>query len=177
MNFNLQPTLQNEIVKIRPLQLADFESLYAVASDPEIWEQHPNKERYKKDVFEIFFKGAIESKGAFIIYDATSNKIIGSTRFYDFNAENSEVLIGYTFLAKAYWGSVFNQATKKLLMEYAFQYVDAILFHIGANNIRSQKAIAKLGAIKIDEILVAYYGEPEKLNFIYQIKKESWVNL
>jgi RimJ/RimL family protein N-acetyltransferase len=176
MNFNIQPTLQNELVKIQPLQENDFERLYKVASDPQIWEQHPNKERYKRDVFKNFFKGAIESKGAFLIINAKTNQPIGSTRFYDLNLDKSEILIGYTFLAKDHWGSIFNPAVKNLLMNYAFEYLDNVIFHIGADNIRSQKAIAKLGAQKIDEVEVAYYGEPEKLNFIYQINKKDWKN-
>ena len=58
------------------------------------------------------------------------------------------------------------------MLDYAFQYVDKVYFHIGAQNIRSQKAIEKIGAIKVDEFEVAYYGEPSKLNFIYLINKK-----
>jgi RimJ/RimL family protein N-acetyltransferase len=174
MTFDFQPHLKNEIVTLRPLQKEDFELLYAVAADPLIWEQHPNKERYKREVFENFFEGAVKSKGAFVIFDSQTQKAIGSTRFYDLNYEKKEVIIGYTFLAKEYWGSHYNQAAKKLLINHAFQYVDYIIFHIGAQNIRSQKAIGKLGALKIDEISVAYYGEPEKRNFVYQIDKNVW---
>jgi RimJ/RimL family protein N-acetyltransferase len=176
MNFDFQPTLQNEFVHLRPLTSDDFEILYNVACDPEIWAQHPNKERYKREVFQNFFKGALESKGAFVIYNTQTGQAIGSTRFYDLDTAKSEILIGYTFLAKDHWGSTFNFAAKKLLLTHAFQYVDRVNFHIGATNIRSQRAIEKLGAIKISELEVAYYGEPEKLNFIYQIAKASWKN-
>jgi RimJ/RimL family protein N-acetyltransferase len=175
IDFDLQPILENEIVKLRPLQVNDFELLFGVASDPAIWEQHPNKERYKRDVFETFFKGAIASKGAFIIFDAQTNQPIGSTRFYDLDIQKSEILIGYTFLAKDHWGSVFNQAAKGLLIDHAFKFVATVTFHIGSENIRSQKAISKLGAVKTGEQEIAYYGEPEKLNFIYQIDKKYWV--
>jgi RimJ/RimL family protein N-acetyltransferase len=176
IDFDFQPVLENEIVKLRPLQTDDFELLYAVASNPEIWEQHPNKERYKREVFEKFFEGAVASKGAFVIYDAQTNQLIGSTRFYDFDIQKSAIIIGYTFLAKDHWGSVFNQAVKKLLINHAFEYVNNIIFHIGSENIRSQMAIAKLGAVKIGEEEIAYYGEPKKLNFVYQIDKLSWKN-
>ncbi len=174
INFDFQAILENEIVKLRPLQTNDFELLYAVASNPEIWEQHPNKERYKREVFMNFFEGAVASKGAFVIYNAQTNQPIGSTRFYDFDIQKSAIFIGYTFLAKDHWGSVFNQAAKKLLINHAFKYVDNVIFHIGSENIRSQMAIIKLGAIKIGQEEIAYYGEPEKLNFIYQINKLSW---
>jgi RimJ/RimL family protein N-acetyltransferase len=173
--FDFQPSLQDELVRLQPLQETDFDLLYAVASDPEIWEQHPNKERYKREVFQNFFNGAWDSKGAFVIYDAQANQCIGSTRFYDFDKEKSEIVIGYTFLAKDHWGSAYNQATKRLMMNHAFQFVDNVIFHIGAENIRSQKAIVKLGALKIGELNVAYYGEPVKLNFIYQITKKMWM--
>ena len=172
MNFNLQPShLNNHLVKLLPLQEDHFEELYKVASDELIWQQHPNPNRYKKEIFQNYFTGAIQSKGAFLLQDSQTNEIIGSSRFYDFNEEKSEVLVGYTFIARKYWGTIYNQEIKNLMMNYAFQYVNNIIFHIGANNIRSQKAITKLGAIKIDEFLVEYYGEEPKLNYIYKISK------
>ncbi len=174
--FPLQPTLSSEFVKIVPLKADDFETLYKVASDPEIWEQHPNKDRYKREVFKTFFEGAMESGGAFLVYDNRSNDVIGSSRFYGFDKEKDSVTIGYTFLAKDHWGSTYNHALKKLMLEHAFKYVSKVMFHIGAVNIRSQKAIEKLGAKKVDELDVAYYGEASKLNFIYKIEKKSWEN-
>ncbi len=169
--MNLQPILENEIAQLVPLLESDFEILYQVASDPLIWEQHPNKDRYKRAVFQNFFDGAMQSKGAFKIVNKASGDIIGSTRFYDYDDANKSVLIGYTFYGRAYWGSHYNPAVKKLMLEYAFQFVNTVYFHIGAENIRSQKAIERLGAKKVREINVAYHGEPEKLNFEYCIEK------
>lgn len=174
-NFNLQPILENELLKIQPLKESDFEILYAVACDPLIWEQHPNKDRYKREVFEVFFKGAIESGGAFLVIDKQTGEAIGSSRFYDYNSENKSVLIGYTFFARSHWGSKYNPALKNLMLQYAFQFVDSVLFHIGANNIRSQKAIERLGASKIDELEVKYYGEESKLNFVFEIRKKELI--
>jgi len=171
--MNLQPILENETVKLIPLEESDFEILYQVASDPLIWEQHPNKDRYKRAVFQNFFDGAMQSKGAFKIVNKASGDIIGSTRFYDYDDTNKSVLIGYTFYGRAYWGSHYNPAVKKLMLEYAFQFVNTVYFHIGAENIRSQKAIERLGAKKVREINVAYHGEPEKLNFEYCIEKHQ----
>lgn len=172
--MDLQPTLQNEFIKLVPLKKEDFETLYKIASDPLIWEQHPNKNRWKREVFKNFFEGAIESKGAFLIYDAKTNEAIGSSRFYDHDKENNCVTIGYTFYARSHWGGKYNPSAKHLMMEHAFKNVNSIIFHIGADNIRSQKAIERLGAIKIGEEEMAYYGEDVKLNFVYQIAKESW---
>ena len=173
MTFDIQPkNLQNELIKLVPLHENDFEEMYEVASDPLVWEQHPNKLRYQRAVFQNFFQGAIESKGAFFVRDAETNEAIGSSRFYDYNEDDNSILIGYTFIGRKYWGKDYNKALKKLMMEYAFQYADTIYFHIGANNIRSQKAIEKIGAIKIDENEVIYYGEESKLNYIYRINKK-----
>ena len=174
--MNLQPILENENVKLLPLQEDDFEVLYQVASDPLIWEQHPNKDRHKREVFQTFFEGAIASKGAFLIIDKKKNNIIGSTRFYDYNDTDRSLLIGYTFYGRNYWGSACNPQVKKLMLDYAFQFADKVYFHIGALNIRSQKAIERLGAIKVREISIAYHGEPEKMNFEYVIEKQNWID-
>lgn len=173
-SFNTQPTLENAFIRIRPLKEDDFETLYAIASDPLIWEQHPNKDRYKREVFETFFKGAMESKGAFLVFDCQSGKPIGSSRYYEIDKEKKTLAIGYTFLACDHWGGVYNPALKRLMMEHAFEHVDAVIFHIGESNIRSQKAMEKLGGKKIAELEMAYYGEPNKLNVVYQIRKEDW---
>lgn len=173
--IDLQPLhLHDERITLTPLKPEDFETLYKVASDPLIWEQHPNKDRYKRDVFEIFFKGAIESGGAFLVHDAQAREAIGSSRFYEYDAANSSMAIGYTFLAKDHWGTTYNKALKTLMLNYAFQFVNNVILHIGANNIRSQKATEKLGGIKIDQVEMEYYGEAKKLNFVYRITKQEW---
>lgn len=175
INFNSQPeNLQNEFIKLVPLYENDFEELYQVASDELIWEQHPNKMRYERAVFQNYFEGAIQSKGAFFIRDTSSNEPVGCTRFYDYDENDSSVLIGYTFIGRQFWGKSCNKALKKVMLDHAFQFVDKVYFHIGAENLRSQKAIEKIGATKVDEFEVAYYGEMSKLNFIYQINKENW---
>lgn len=176
MSFNLQPILlKNELVSIQPLKQTDFEELYVVASDPLVWEQHPNKNRYERPVFENFFKGAIESQGAFLIKDELTNKVIGSSRYYDINEENKSTAIGYTFFARSHWGNGYNRAVKNLMLDYAFTYNERVIFHVGATNFRSQKAVEKLGAIKIDEVEMAYVGEPVRHNFIYLIEKKEWL--
>ncbi len=174
MDFELQPNLENDLVKVRPLRQNDFDVLYKIASDPLIWEQHPNKDRYQKEKFKIFFKGALESKGAFLVFNNLTGSPIGSSRFYEYNKELKTISIGYTFLAKDHWGKGFNMALKSLMINHAFNFVNSISFHIGASNIRSQIAIEKIGAMKTGEIEMEYYGEPKRLNFIYHLNKESW---
>ncbi|MBK7873626.1 MAG: GNAT family N-acetyltransferase [Saprospiraceae bacterium] len=172
--FSIQPVLENDTILLRPLENEDFEALYQVASDPKIWEQHPNKDRWREEVFRVYFEGAMQSKGAFKIIDKATGQIAGSTRIYDYNEEENSILIGYTFYARVYWGKGVNLLAKALMLDYLFQYVSKVGFHIGAENIRSQIAIGRLGAKKVGEQEIAYYGEPSKLNYIYEVERVAW---
>lgn len=174
MTIALQPTLENEQVVLQPLKENDFDSLYAVASDPEIWQQHPNKDRWKKNVFHTFFEGAMQSGGAFKVVNKTTGMTIGSTRFYGHQPEDNSIFIGYTFYATPYWGKGINQQVKALMLNYIFQFVDTVNFHVGATNIRSQIAISRLGAVKVGQHEVTYFGEAAKLNFVYELSKALW---
>src|SRR6476469_5142581 len=104
MAFDLQPTLEGESLRLRPLREEDWDALYAAATDPLIWEQHPASDRYQEQVFREYFREAMECGGAFAIIDRKTERIIGSTRFIGYNEKESEIEIGYTFLARAYWG-------------------------------------------------------------------------
>ena len=171
--FDRQLILEDDLIKLIPLKEDDFEALYKVASDPLVWEQHPNKDRYRREVFENFFQGALDSKGAYLLTDKQNGVIIGSSRFYDTDEPDS-IAIGYTFIGRDYWGGRYNQAVKKLMIDHALAHFNAVIFHIGSQNIRSQKAIERLGARKIGEQEVAYYGEPAKPNYIYEISRADW---
>ena len=175
MSINIQPTLENEKVTLYPLQEQDFEDLYLAASNPKIWEQHPNKERWQRKVFTTFFEGAMGCKGAFKIMDKTTGNTLGSTRFYDYNEEDKSILIGYTFYTIDCWGKGINHLVKNLMLDYIFQFVSVVNFHIGAGNIRSQISIGRLGITKITEQEVAYFGEQPQLNFIYSITRTEWL--
>jgi RimJ/RimL family protein N-acetyltransferase len=175
--INFQPTIQNKLIIARPLEAADFESLYIAASDPLIWEQHPNKNRYQRPAFENYFKGAMESGGALLVKDAQTNEIIGSSRYSDFDAATNTVSIGYTFFVCSHWGKGYNYALKKGMLDHIFQFVRAVTFYIGAVNKRSQISIERFGAIKTGEENMAYFGEPAQLNFIYSITQEQWLQL
>jgi RimJ/RimL family protein N-acetyltransferase len=170
-----QPLLQNELIQLQPLKESDFERLYAVASDPLVWEQHPNKNRYQQEAFQNYFEGAMQSKGAMLILDKATGEVSGCSRFYDYSENDSSVFIGYTFFGRKFWGRQYNPASKQLMLGYAFQYVNTVKFHIGATNIRSQIAIGRIGAVKTKEVIVAYHGEPDRHNFEYELKKEEWV--
>jgi RimJ/RimL family protein N-acetyltransferase len=169
----LQPQLANSVVSLSPLREDDFEELYAVASDPLIWEQHPNPDRYKREVFETYFEGAMASRGAFLIRDARTDRAIGSTRFYDHDPDKSEVKIGYTFFARDCWGKNLNPQVKALMLAHAFQYVDNVIFHVGALNKRSRIAMERLGAELLGEQEVAYFGEAPRVNVVYRMSKQG----
>src|ERR1051325_10424853 len=145
MAFELQPVLRGELLELRPLREEDFAELYAVASDPLIWEQHPASDRYKEDVFREFFRGAQESGGAFVVIDPETGRVIGSTRFHGYDEEKSEIEIGWTFLARSHWGGLYNGEMKRLMLEHAFRFVESVVFLVGPENFRSRRAVEKIG--------------------------------
>lgn len=169
--MNLQPTLSNELVKIVPLSENDFDELFAIASDELLWEQHPEKDRYKKEVFQNLFDGAIECQSAFKVIDVKTGNTIGTSRFYQYNDEENSVAIGHTFVARNYWATPYNRALKNLMIDYAFQFMETIIFHVGENNLRSRKAVEKLGATLTETVL---FSETNKKHVIYKLNKENW---
>jgi N-acetyltransferase len=171
MWFDLQPHLKGKLIELRPLTPKDWDALFAVASDPLIWEQHPESDRYKEDVFKVFFREALESGGAFVVVDKNTQRIIGSTRFYGYDPEKSEIEIGWTFLARKYWGGRYNREMKKLLLAHAFKFVESVVFYVGEKNIRSQRAMEKIGAIRDGIVKRSYGNHPIALNVKFVIKK------
>jgi len=173
MAFNLQPHLKGELLELRPLATQDWDELFAVASDPLIWEQHPERDRYTEDVFRIFFRDAMQSGGAFVIIDRKTEQIIGSTRFYGYDPEQSEIEIGWTFLARKYWGGRHNAEMKRLLLKHAFKFVESVVFFVGEDNFRSQKAMEKVGAIKVGTATRTHGNHPLTPNVKYVIRRED----
>ena len=171
MSFDLQPHLKSELVELRPLTPGDWNDLFAVASDPLIWEQHPESDRYKEGVFKVFFREALESGGAFVVIVKGTQQIIGSTRFYGYDPEKSEIEIGWTFLARKYWGGRYNAEMKRLLLTHAFKFVESVVFFVGEKNFRSQKAMENIGAIRIGIVERQYGNHPAHLNVKYVIRK------
>jgi len=147
MEFELQPALTGELIELRPLREDDFDALFAAASDPLIWEQHPDRERYKREVFQGYFDSAIASRGAFAIIDRSTGRIIGSSRYWNLDPAKSEVEIGWTFLERAYWGGRWNGELKSLMLAHAFRFVERVVFVIGKDNVRSRKAVEKIGGV------------------------------
>jgi N-acetyltransferase len=150
MPFDLQPTLTGELLELRPLRPEDFDRLYAVASDPLIWEQHPMKDRYKEEVFRGFFDEALNSGGALIAIDRKAGQVIGSSRFHGYDPDRSEIEIGWTFLARSHWGGIYNGEMKQLMLRHAFRFVTSVVFLVSPENLRSQRALEKIGGVRIE---------------------------
>lgn len=171
MQPNWQPSLEGNLITARPLQAGDFEALLAIASDPGIWEQHPEQDRYKRDVFQRYFQSGIESKGALVIFDRANGEPIGCSRYADYDEAQSSVEIGYTFLIRRCWGGGFNKEIKALMLLHAFRFVDNVLFYVGADNLRSRKAVEKIGGTLLKTLRQKPSGGPAYDRVVYQIQK------
>jgi len=167
--FDFQPVLKGTLVELRPLRAEDFSDLYGVASDPLIWEQHPAKNRYQKAVFEEYFRLALESGGALVGIDRKDGQVIGTSRFHGYDREKSEVEIGWTFLARSHWGGSYNGEMKMLMLRHAFQFVNSVFILVSPENLRSQKAVERLGALR-DGVMAG----PDGLDrFVYRVSKPT----
>jgi RimJ/RimL family protein N-acetyltransferase len=147
--FDRQPTLMGPLLQLRPLRPADWSGLFAVASDPLIWLQHPDSDRYKEDVFRQFFADALSSGGALVAMERASGQIVGSSRYHDFDVEARVVEIGWSFLARRCWGGAYNGEMKRLMLEHAFKTVERVLFVVGPANRRSRRAVEKIGGVYV----------------------------
>jgi RimJ/RimL family protein N-acetyltransferase len=147
MPFDLQPVLCGDLVELAPLREADRDALFAVAADPLIWEQHPVKERYRESTFREFFDESLAAGGALLVRDRRDGRVIGSSRFHGYDAAASEVEIGWTFLARSHWGGLYNREMKELMLMHAFRFVERVVFLVGPYNVRSQRAVLKIGGV------------------------------
>ena len=147
--FDYQPSLDGELLRLRPLGPDDFAGLYAAAADPGIWEQHPVKDRHREEVFRPYFETLLGSREALVAVDRATGEIVGMSRFHDYDPERSEVEIGWTFLARSHWGGTYNAELKALMLRHAFRFVRTVVFLVHPRNVRSQRAVEKLGAVRI----------------------------
>jgi RimJ/RimL family protein N-acetyltransferase len=148
MPFDLQPVLTGDILALRPLRADDFAALHAVAADPRIWEQHPAADRHEEARFREFFEDALASGGALVALDRAAGRVIGSSRFHGYDAAAREVEIGWTFLARSHWGGRYNGEMKRLMLAHAFRFVDRVVFLVGPHNVRSQRAVERIGGVR-----------------------------
>jgi N-acetyltransferase len=166
--------LKGKLIELCPLRSQDFDALFSAASDPKIWEQHPESDRYQREVFQKFFDGALESKGAFAIIERKSGWIIGSSRYCNLDLTNREVEVGWTFLEREFWGGTYNRELKQLMLDHAFQFVDRVLFVVGEQNFRSQKALAKIGASFLKKVQLPAADGIIKTNLVFATTAQSY---
>lgn len=159
VSFDPQPILIGDLLELRPLRADDFDALFQVAADPLIWEQHPERNRYQEETFRAFFAEALSSGGALVAVDRASGHIIGSSRYHGYDAARGVVEIGWSFLARAYWGGRYNGEMKRLMLEHAFRWVNRVLFIIGPDNRRSQRAVEKIGGVRAGTTIDAHGQE------------------
>jgi RimJ/RimL family protein N-acetyltransferase len=147
--FDFQPVLAGPLLELRPLAADDYDAVRAAAADPLIWAQHPEPERWREERFEPYFAMLLASGETLVARDAASGEVVGLSRYHGYDAERSEVEIGWTFLVRTRWGGTWNRELKRLMLEHAFRFVDEVVFLVGPQNVRSQRALEKLGARRI----------------------------
>jgi N-acetyltransferase len=172
VTFAYQPVLKGGLVELRPLQQDDYENLYKVAADPMIWEQHPIANRYERAVYKEFFREALASGGSLLAIDTQNQRVMGSSRFHGYKEDENEVEIGWTFLARSYWGGAYNREIKNLMLAHAFQFVRRVIFLVGPDNLRSQRAVEKIGATRVGSRADGSGRE----SFLYEITAAMFAN-
>ena len=174
--FDKQPHLTGAKLLLSPLRKADYEGLYAAASDPLVWAGHPVKQRYLEEVFRPYFDTLLASGETLAVRVRSSNKIIGCSRYYVAPGIDQDIAIGYTFLRRDHWGGATNRELKTLMFDHAFESFENVWLHIDPDNIRSQKAAQKLGA-RFGHEEVQDLGTGEKRTFCYRLARADWRSL
>ena len=141
-----QPRLEGRLLHLRPLAREDWAPLFAAGSDPEVWAVHPASDRWREPVFRAYFEDGLASGGALVAVEAATGAVIGWSRYSTQFVEPGEVEIGWTFLARDYWGGAYNGEMKRLMLTHAFRFVDRVILRIGETNGRSRRAAEKIGA-------------------------------
>jgi RimJ/RimL family protein N-acetyltransferase len=167
--------LEGERLRLRPLRPDDWDALYAVACDPLIWELHPYNDRWQEPVFRGYFADALGSGGALVVIDKASGAIVGSSSMRDHDpADGGSVEIGWTFLARSHWGGAYNRELKRLMLAHALSQVARVKFRVGEDNLRSRRAMEKIGARMIEARETAVMAGREVVHVRFEIDRESF---
>lgn len=173
MASDLQPTLTGDTIELSPTVESDWDGLLAVASDPEIWAAHPAHDRWREPVFRRYFDDALASGGGLTVRERASGRIIGASRYSCERAQPGEIEIGWTFLACEYWGGATNAELKRLMLGHAFRWFDPVIFLVGDTNIRSRKAMEKIGGVLRDEVQEHMMAGETSRHVVYEIRKPA----
>ena len=171
ISFDLQPHLVGDLLALRPLRPDDWDDLFLAGSDPLIWEGHPAHDRYKAEAFRAYFREALDSRGALVALDRKSGRVIGSSRYFWYGPDQSELEIGWTFLTRAYWGGEYNREMKRLMLDHAFQSVESVIFLIATTNRRSRRALEKIGGVLTDRLEKRSIHGADLDHVVYEIRK------
>ncbi len=174
--FDFQPTLTGPTILIRPIQPSDWHGMFTAASDPEIWAVHPASDRYQEPAFRVFFDSALQSGSAFTFVDLEARQIIGSSRYHGLDISNNEVEIGWTFLARSHWGGRTNREVKHLMLTHAFRYVETVIFWVGETNVRSRRAMEKIGGVLRPGLSHRTLNARSYPHVIYEISRSDYQN-
>jgi RimJ/RimL family protein N-acetyltransferase len=153
-NFNENYILENEIVRLRPLETSDYNHLleYSI-NEPDIWSFNSNgangAENLEKYISNAIKQREVGKEYPFIVYDKIREKYVGSTRFYSIFSEVKTIEIGYTWYGKNHQGTGINKNCKYLLLEFAFEkmQMERVAFAANSKNERSINAMKSIGCV------------------------------
>ena len=177
--------LKGKHIYLELLQSKDKETLKDLAKDERIWEGNRGfilNETFD-DQFDNYFATALDNNAmggqrAFVMHKVSDDSIIGMTRFLNIDKKEKRLEIGYTWYIPAVWGKVYNKECKLLLLQYTFEELNfnRAQFNVAGQNIRSQKAVEKIGGVK--EGVLRKYGYRNdgslKDNVIFSIINDEW---
>lgn len=175
--FDFQPRLSGDLIAMRPYQAADYQALFAAASDPLIWAMHPMQDRWREPVFKDYIEDAFTDRGGLVAIDRASGDIIGYSRYSERFAAPGEIEIGWTFLARGYWGGPYNSDMKRLMLTHAFRHYDRVIFRVGEINLRSRRALEKIGGVLTDRRQMAAHGGREVIHVVYMIERTAFAGI
>lgn len=168
-----QPVLEGERLLLRPLVADDWTAMYAIGHDRELWAIHPQHDRWQEPVFRRFFEDSLERGGALAVIDKASGALIGSSQYKQ--PADGAVEIGWTFLARSHWGGSYNRELKRLMLDHALRFVDRVEFRVGECNLRSCRALEKIGATPTGRTdMVKVPGGGRMRHVIYEITRAGF---
>jgi RimJ/RimL family protein N-acetyltransferase len=172
--FDYQPHLTGQFVDMRPAAAEDFAPLYALAADPAVWELHPQHDRWRPEVFRAFFDDGLASGGALVAICKATGAVAGWSRYSALYALPGEIEIGWTFLGRAFWGGAHNSDMKRIMLAHAFRFVDQVIFRVGETNLRSRRAVEKLGSLLTDRTSITESASGRSVNLYYALPKAAF---
>jgi RimJ/RimL family protein N-acetyltransferase len=157
------PVLSGSLIRLEPLAMEHVAGYLAAAGTGDTAEEtfrwmYPAAPSSLADAEQhILTALAARARGerfAYVQLDATTGEVAGTTSFYDVAPTARAIAIGHTWLGTRWWRTGHNTESKLLMLGHAFDALGAarVVWHTDINNVRSQDAIARLGAIREGEL-------------------------